>query len=96
MLEKDINREYDQIIKKRTICRFSSSKKGRKVSVIKPIKGNKREMLDLCIKNSEISLKNKIIKGTKIQSQNKSIKNLTNIRDNFLIDLQKLLKKYKI
>ena len=42
------------------------------------------------------SLKNKIIKGTKIQSKNKSIKNLSNIRDNFLIDLQKLLKKYKI
>ena len=42
------------------------------------------------------NLKNKIIKGTKIQSKNKSIKNLSNIRDNFLIDLQKLLKKYKI
>jgi len=42
------------------------------------------------------SLKNKIIKGTKIQSKNKSIKNLANIRDNFLIDLQKLLKKYKV
>ena len=42
------------------------------------------------------SLKNKIIKGTKTQSKNKSIKNLSNIRDNFLIDLQKLLKKYKI
>ncbi len=42
------------------------------------------------------NLKNKIIKGTKIQSKNKSIKNLSNLRDNFLIDLQKLLKKYKI
>ena len=46
--------------------------------------------------NLSNSLKNKIIKGTKIQSKNKSIKNLSNIRDNFLIDLQKLLKKYKI
>lgn len=42
------------------------------------------------------NLKKKIIKGTKIQSKNKSIKNLSNLRDNFLIDLQKLLKKYKI
>ena len=42
------------------------------------------------------SLKNKIIEGTKIQSKNKSIKNLSNLRDNFLIDLQKLLKKYKV
>ena len=42
------------------------------------------------------NLKKKIIQGTKIQSKNKSIKNLSNIRDNFLIDLQKLLKKYKI
>jgi carnitine 3-dehydrogenase len=42
------------------------------------------------------SLKKKIIKGTKIQSKKKSIKNLANLRDNFLIDLQKLLKKYKV
>ncbi|HJN78656.1 MAG TPA: hypothetical protein QF889_01315, partial [Flavobacteriaceae bacterium] len=35
------------------------------------------------------NLKNKIIEGTKIQSKKKSIKNLTNVRDNFLIDLQK-------
>ena len=42
------------------------------------------------------SLKKKIIEGTKIQSKNKSINNLANLRDNFLIDLQKLLKKYKV
>ena len=42
------------------------------------------------------NLKKKIIQGTKIQSKNKSIKNLSNLRDNFLIDLQKLLKKYKV
>ena len=42
------------------------------------------------------SLKKKIIEGTKIQSKNKSISNLANQRDNFLIDLQKLLKKYKV
>ena len=42
------------------------------------------------------NLKKKIIQGTKIQSKNKSIENLSNLRDNFLIDLQKLLKKYKL
>ena len=42
------------------------------------------------------SLKNKIIQGTKRQSKNKSIDKLANSRDNFLIDLQNLLTKYKI
>ena len=42
------------------------------------------------------SLKKKIIEGTKVQSKNKSINSLSNRRDNFLIDLQKLLLKYKI
>ena len=42
------------------------------------------------------SLKNKIIQGTKRQSKNKSIDKLANLRDNFLIDLQNLLTKYKI
>ena len=42
------------------------------------------------------SLKNKIIQGTKRQSKNRSIDKLANSRDNFLIDLQNLLTKYKI
>ena len=42
------------------------------------------------------NLSNKIINGTKLQSKGKSIKTLTNIRDNFLIDLLNLKKKYKI
>jgi carnitine 3-dehydrogenase len=42
------------------------------------------------------SLKNKIIQGTKTQSKNRSIDKLANLRDNFLIDLQNLLTKYKI
>ena len=42
------------------------------------------------------SLKNKIIQGTKKQSKNKSIGKLCNTRDNFLIDLQALLSKYKV
>ena len=41
-------------------------------------------------------LSNRIIKGTKRQSKGKSIKQLTTIRDNFLIDLLKLKNKYKI
>ena len=41
-------------------------------------------------------LKNRIIKGTKNQCKRKSIKELTTIRDNFLIDLLKIKNKYKI
>ena len=41
-------------------------------------------------------LKNKIINGTKKQSKNRSVENLSNLRNNFLIDLQKLLSKYKV
>ena len=41
-------------------------------------------------------LRKKIIDGTKVQAKNRSIENLSNLRDNFLIDLQKLLLKYKI
>jgi carnitine 3-dehydrogenase len=42
------------------------------------------------------SLKKKIIEGTKKQSKNRSINSLANLRDNFLMDLQKLLSKYKV
>ena len=41
-------------------------------------------------------LKNKIIRGIKKQSKKNSIKELTRLRDNFLIDLLKLKNKYKI
>jgi len=41
-------------------------------------------------------LSNRIIKGAKKQSKGKSIKELTTIRDNFLIDLLKLKNKYKV
>ena len=41
-------------------------------------------------------LKNKIINGTKKQSKNRSVANLSNLRDNFLVDLQKLLSKYRV
>lgn len=41
-------------------------------------------------------LRKRIIDGTKIQAKNRSIENLSNLRDNFLIDLQKLLSKYKV
>ena len=42
------------------------------------------------------NLSKKIIKGTKEQSANLSIKKLSNYRDNFLIELLKLRKKYKM
>ena len=42
------------------------------------------------------NLSQKIIKGTASQSKGKSINKLTNTRDNFLIDLLKLKKKYRV
>ena len=50
---------------KKVLQDWLASKKGKKVSIIKPIKGNKREMLDLCIKNSDMLLKDKIVKKIK-------------------------------
>jgi len=41
-------------------------------------------------------LKNKIVNGTRKQAKNRSVEKLSNLRDDFLIDLQKLLSKYRI
>ena len=57
-----INADIDN---KKVLEDWLASKKGKKVNIIKPIKGNKREMLDLCIKNSDILLKEKIVKKIK-------------------------------
>ena len=46
--------------------------------------------------NLNKKLKDKIITGTKKQSKNLSINKLSNMRDNFLIDLLNLKKKYKL
>ena len=46
--------------------------------------------------NLNKKLKDKIITGTKKQSKNLSINKLSNMRDNFLIDLLDLKKKYKL
>ena len=46
--------------------------------------------------NLNKKLKNKIITGTQKQSKNLSINKLSNMRDNFLIDLLDLKKKYKL
>ena len=50
------------------------------------------------LKSPELNdkLKQKIINGTTLQSKNLSIDKLSNIRDNFLIDLIELKKKYKL
>jgi len=48
-----------------SIEKWLRSKKGKKVSILKPHRGNKKKMLDLCIKNSEILLKDIIIKKIK-------------------------------
>ena len=39
-------------------------------------------------------LSNKIIKGTQMQSKGKSVEKLTNIRDEYLVNLQILRNKY--
>ena len=44
----------------------------------------------------ERDYQDKIISGTKKQSKNLSINKLSNMRDNFLIDLLDLKKKYKL
>ena len=46
--------------------------------------------------NLNKNLRDKIITGTKKQSKNLSINKLSNMRDNFLIDLLNLKKKYKL
>ena len=50
------------------------------------------------LKSPELNdkLKQKIINGTALQSKNLSIDKLSNIRDNFLIDLIELKKKYRL
>ena len=50
------------------------------------------------LKSPELNnkLKQKIINGTALQSKNLSIDKLSNIRDNFLIDLLELKKKYRL
>ena len=57
-----VNADIDN---KKVLEDWLASKKGKKVNIIKPIKGNKREMLDLCIKNSDMLLKEKIVKKIK-------------------------------
>ena len=50
---------------KKSIGDWLSSKKGRKVLIISPKIGNKKKMLDLCIRNTNISLKDILIKKIK-------------------------------
>ena len=38
---------------------------------------------------------NKLVAGTKKQSKGKSVMNIANIRDEYLVELQKLRKKYE-
>jgi len=39
-----------------------TSKKGKKVKILKPLKGDKKKMLNLCIKNSDMIIKDLVIK----------------------------------
>ena len=38
---------------------------------------------------------NRLVEGTKKQSKKKSVENISNIRDEYLVELQKLRKKYE-
>ena len=54
-----------QLNEKKSIENWLSSKKEKKVLIISPKIGNKRKMLELCIRNTEISLKDILIKKIK-------------------------------
>ena len=54
-----INTELDNKV---LLEKWLSSKNDKKVNIIKPIKGIRKKMLDLCIKNSEMLLKEILIK----------------------------------
>ena len=49
------------------------------------------------IKATKMSNKliNRLVKGTKKQSKGKSVTKISNIRDEYLVELQKLRKKYE-
>ena len=53
------------IINKEPLEEWLSDKKGKKVKIIKPQRGESKNILNLCIKNSDLILKNAIIKKIK-------------------------------
>lgn len=59
----------ENLINQKVIEEWLTLKKGKKVNIIKPERGNKRDMLNLCIKNSNFILKDKEIKNIKRNDQ---------------------------
>ena len=64
---------------KNNIENWLKNKNARKVSIIVPIKGEKKQMLDLCIKNNELLLKEYLIK--KIKRKEYIPKTLSNLQN---------------
>jgi len=67
-LTMDIPREIvlkEAISDKNSLEEWLSDKKGKAVKIIKPQRGESKNILNLCIKNSQIILKNKLIKKIK-------------------------------
>ena len=66
---------------------------------IKSLVRSNRKVLYLTRSESTINLSNKLIKrlvdGTKKQSRGKSVEKISNIRDNYLLDLLLMRKKYE-
>ena len=58
-----------KLTNQKIIEEWLTSKKGKKVNLIKPERGNRRDMLKLCIKNSNFILKDKEIKNIRRNDQ---------------------------
>lgn len=68
-----------KIYNTKNIEKWLKSKNNKKVSIVMPLKGEKKHMLDLCIKNNELFLKNSIIK--KINRKEYVPKTLSQLKD---------------
>ena len=63
----------------KNIEKWLKTKNNKKVSIVMPLKGEKKHLLDLCIKNNELFLKNSIIK--KINRKEYVPKTLSQLKD---------------
>jgi len=68
-----------KIYNTKNIEKWLKTKNNKKVSIVMPLKGEKKHMLDLCIKNNELFLKNSIIK--KINRKEYVPKTLSQLKD---------------
>jgi len=68
-----------KIYNTKNIEKWLKTKNNKKVSIVMPVKGEKKHMLDLCIKNNKLFLKNSIIK--KINRKEYVPKTLSQLKD---------------